>query len=63
MQSGTLYKHAHAGGKVMFVYRKIHLRSVAIVKENFVVRTHSYPYCGLIIDRDVNATKISLKED
>ena len=55
----TAYKAANAGKLVVFVNpRGTSLKCSgcgAIVKKGLSIRTHKCPYCGLILDRDVNA--------
>lgn len=53
------YKAESAGKKVVFVNPRNTSQSCSscgeIVKKGLSVRTHICPYCGLILDRDVNA--------
>ena len=55
----TTYKAESAGKKVILVNpqntSQICSGCGVIVKKSLSVRTHKCPYCGLILDRDVNA--------
>ncbi|GCC10519.1 putative transposase DNA-binding domain protein [archaeon] len=59
LQSFTAYKAEWAGKVVTFVNPKNTSQECSscgkIVKKNLSLKTHKCPYCGLVLDRHVNA--------
>jgi putative transposase len=61
----TSYKAVGAGRRVVLVYpantSQMYSSCGQIVKKDLSVRVHNRPYCGLSMDRDLNASKNILR--
>lgn len=60
-----VYKEAESGGRLVKVNQKnitqLCSRCGKKVEKDISVRIHEYPYCGLAMDRDLNASRNILR--